>query len=109
MGDKYQQKAEEKAITLNVNVDKDLQVRAHGAYIEEIINNLLENALKYTPDGGRVDLQLQRSSGKAVIHLSDTGIGFDEETQKHLFERFYRANESRCAGTVRAVDWGCRS
>ncbi|MDZ7773827.1 MAG: ATP-binding protein [Balneolaceae bacterium] len=89
---KYQQMAEEKEITFNVNIDKDLQVRAHGAYIEEIINNLLENALKYTPDGGHVDLQLQRSSGKAVIHLRDTGIGFDQETQKHLFERFYRAN-----------------
>ncbi|MDZ7694994.1 MAG: ATP-binding protein [Balneolaceae bacterium] len=41
-----------------------------------------------------ISLELRRSSSKAVIHLSDTGIGFDEETKKHLFERFYRANES---------------
>lgn len=90
---KHHQNAEEKDITLNTSIDKNLHVRAHGAYIEEIFNNLLENALKYTPAGGRVDLKLLPSGGKAVIQLSDTGIGFDPETQKHLFERFYRANQ----------------
>jgi signal transduction histidine kinase len=49
--------------------------------------------LKYTSEGGSIDLHLQRSSGKAVLHLRDTGIGFDQETKKHLFERFYRANQ----------------
>ena len=94
IANQHREDAGGKDITIQTQIDPDLQVRAHGAYIEEVINNLLENAIKYTPKGGRVKLQLQRSSGKAVIHLSDTGIGFDEETKKHLFERFYRANES---------------
>ncbi|WP_170245604.1 sensor histidine kinase [Fodinibius salinus] len=93
VADQHREDADRKEITIQTQIDPDLQVRAHGAYIEEVINNLLENAVKYTPEG-EVKLELQRSSGKAVIHLSDTGVGFDEETQKHLFERFYRANES---------------
>ena len=83
-----------KEITIQTQINPHLHVRAHGAYIEEVINNMLENAVKYTPEGGKVKLELRQSSGKAVIHLSDTGIGFDEETKKHLFERFYRANET---------------
>jgi signal transduction histidine kinase len=85
--------ASKKNITMEVNIEPDLHVKAHGAYIEEVINNLMENAVKYTPEGGQVKLQLQRSSGKAVIHLSDSGIGFDEKTKKYLFERFYRATQ----------------
>jgi len=94
----YQDKYNQENIDLQTEVESDLHVQAHAAYIEEVINNLLENALKYTPGGGAVSLELKRSSGKAVIYLSDTGIGFDEETKKHLFERFYRANESEVQG-----------
>ncbi|WP_445664345.1 sensor histidine kinase [Fodinibius sp. AD559] len=93
VADQHQESAQAKNINIQTQIDPELQVRAHGAYIEEVINNLLENALKYTPEGGAIDLELQRSSGKAVLHLTDTGIGFDEETKKHLFERFYRANQ----------------
>jgi len=93
VSEKYKQKAREKDINMNIQIDPDLQVQAHGAYFEEVLNNLLENALKYTPKGGAIDLRLQRSSGKAVLHLNDTGIGFDQETKKHLFERFYRASQ----------------
>ncbi|NIT56137.1 MAG: HAMP domain-containing protein, partial [Aliifodinibius sp.] len=100
VSEEYQQKAGEKDIDMNIQIDSDLQVQAHGAYIEEVLNNLLENALKYTPKGGAVDIQLQQSSGKAVLHLNDTGIGFDQETKKHLFERFYRANQQDVQGSA---------
>ncbi|PAU95081.1 two-component sensor histidine kinase [Aliifodinibius salipaludis] len=95
----HQQKARDKDIAMEVDITPNLQIRAHHTYIKEVVNNLLENALKYTPEGGNVELQLQRSSSKAVLHLSDTGIGFDEETQKHLFERFYRANTQDVQGS----------
>lgn len=94
VSDELKETAEEKDIDLEVSVDPELSVRAHGTYMEKVVQNLLENALKYTPAGGSISLKLQRSSGKAVIHLKDTGIGFDSETKKHLFERFYRANRS---------------
>src|SRR5699024_4854670 len=64
--------ATKKSINLKIHIEPELYTRAHGAYIEEIFNNLLENALKYTPEGGIVNLQLQRSGEKAVIHLTDS-------------------------------------
>ncbi len=88
--DKYQKNAQEKNINIQSQITPNLAVRAHGAYIEEVINNLLQNALKYTPEGGNIDLELKRSSHKAVLHLSDTGAGFDGDTKNRLFERFYR-------------------
>lgn len=91
--DELKDTAEEKDIDLEVSVDPELYIRAHGAYIEKVVNNLLENALKYTPRGGNIDLKLQRSSGKAVLHLRDNGIGFSPETKNRLFERFYRGNQ----------------
>ncbi|GAA5520265.1 ATP-binding protein [Aliifodinibius salicampi] len=91
--DGYQENAQAKNINIQTQIKPDLQVRAHEAYIKEVINNLLGNALKYTPKDGAIEIQLQRSSGKAVLYLIDTGIGFDEVTKKHLFERFYRANK----------------
>jgi len=94
VSENQRQIARQKSIAMDVQIDSDLQIRAHDTYIEEIINNLLENALKYTPAGGNIKIELQRSSGKAVLHVTDTGIGFDEETKKHLFERFYRAMQS---------------
>lgn len=91
---RYKEAAREKDIGLEIHIDPELHIKAHGAYIEEVINNLLKNALKYTPEGGSVSLQLQGSSNKAVIRLFDSGIGFDLKTKKRLFERFYRASQS---------------
>jgi heavy metal sensor kinase len=95
VANKHRENVEGKNIKIQTQIDSDLQVHAHEAYLEEVLNNLLQNAIKYTPQGGEIKLELQHSSGKAVIHLSDTGIGFDEEARKHLFERFFRSNESR--------------
>jgi heavy metal sensor kinase len=89
----HRKKACDQNIDLEVSIESDLYVRAHGAYMEEVITNLLENALKYTPEDGEVSVQLHERSGKAVLHFSDNGIGFDEETKQYLFERFYRATK----------------
>ncbi len=90
----YQSHADGMDITLETQIDPGLIVNAHGGYIEKVIHNLLENALKYTPEGGTINMQVKRSGGEAVIRIKDTGIGFDEDTKQHLFERFYRANEA---------------
>jgi signal transduction histidine kinase len=91
---KHNDTAREKNVAMDLQIDPELYIRARGAYIEEVINNLLENALKYTPESGNIEVELQRSSGKAVLRVTDSGIGFDEETRSHLFERFYRATQS---------------
>ncbi|NGP90136.1 HAMP domain-containing protein [Aliifodinibius halophilus] len=92
---KFEDQAADKNISIASNIDSNLHVQAHGAYIEEVINNLMENALKYTPEGGEVSLEVKKSSQKVVARVKDSGIGFNVETKKHLFERFYRATEAK--------------
>jgi signal transduction histidine kinase len=70
-----------------INADKDL--------VEHIWINLIGNAVKFTPDGGRVYINLAEHDGKAVCRISDTGIGIAPEALPHIFDRFYKADESR--------------
>ena len=63
-----------------------------------LIFNLGENAIKYTPDGGSVELTLERTEGRAKLCVKDTGPGIAPEEQKHIFDRFYRADPARSRG-----------
>src|SRR5699024_1182479 len=76
VADKHKKEADEKDINLGFSIDPELYIRAHGIYIEEVINNLLENALKYTPDGGTIETELQQAGDKEVFCVSESGIGF---------------------------------
>jgi PAS domain S-box-containing protein len=57
----------------------------------QLVDNLVSNALKFTPEGGSVTVRLTRTDGEAVLEVSDTGMGISAADQEHLFERFYRA------------------
>lgn len=63
--------------------------------IKRMILNLLDNAVKYTPEGGEISLRLARQNGNAQIVVSDTGIGISEEDQLRVFDRFYRVDKAR--------------
>ena len=75
--------------------DQDLSIAGDEAAIRRLLNILLDNAVKYTPTGGTIELRLQAIGGNAVISIADTGIGISEEDQPHIFERFYRADKAR--------------
>jgi signal transduction histidine kinase len=66
------------------------QIEGERDRLAQLFDNLLSNAIKFTPRGGRVDISLGGSNGKAVIEVTDTGIGISEEERSHLFERFFR-------------------
>ncbi|MCE9548087.1 MAG: HAMP domain-containing protein [Planctomycetia bacterium] len=88
--------AEAKQIALGVEpVPELLQVVADREGLREIFDNLVDNALKYTPAGGRVTVRTRRDNGQAVIEVDDTGIGIAEEDQPRVFERFYRVDRAR--------------
>ena len=68
--------------------------------IRQVASILLDNAVKYTPDGGRVTVAVREIADSAELEVADTGIGISEEQLPHIFERFHRADEARTAGGV---------
>jgi signal transduction histidine kinase len=78
-------------IELGLDVEEqEARVSADRKRIGQVVDNLLSNALKFTPDGGSVDVRLVRQNGHARLDVSDTGIGIPEAEQARLFERFFR-------------------
>jgi two-component system phosphate regulon sensor histidine kinase PhoR len=63
--------------------------------IDEMIFNLLDNAVKYNVEGGQVQVSVEKQGGEAVVSIEDTGIGIPEDEQDRIFERFYRIDKSR--------------
>jgi signal transduction histidine kinase len=61
----------------------------------QVVDNLLTNAVKFTPAGGRVDVRLFRAEGLVKLEVSDSGMGISNEDVEHLFERFFRTSDAR--------------
>jgi two-component system, OmpR family, sensor histidine kinase BaeS len=70
-------------------------VMVDPARIEQILNNLLSNALRYTPDGGEIEIFLKADGKKLLVSVHDNGPGISEDALPYIFERFYRADRSR--------------
>jgi signal transduction histidine kinase len=75
-----------------------LTVLADRIRLEQLVWNLVENGLRYTPPGGSVDIELSRSAGMSLLRVSDTGVGIAEEHLTRIFERFYRVDQARSRG-----------
>jgi two-component system, OmpR family, phosphate regulon sensor histidine kinase PhoR len=88
--------AERKQITLSTELQPDLpEVKMDRERIQQVINNILHNAIKFTPPNGRIDIKTGLKEKAAVIEVSDTGIGISAEDLPHIFERFFKADKSR--------------
>lgn len=92
----YDQRAKASGIELeNLTKDSLLIVRADEESLLQILGNLVDNAIKYTPAGGTVTVRCQKEHDHAVIEVADTGIGINPEHHNRLFERFYRVDKAR--------------
>ena len=95
--DLYTALAEEKNIELTCDAAPHVQVRGDRNLLFQAVTNLLDNAIKYTPPGGHVELTLARDGARAVLTVADTGPGIPAELRDKVLQRFYRVDESRSA------------
>lgn len=87
--------AARKDLKLTVSAGKPLSLIGDDELLQRMILNLLDNAVKYTPAGGEVSLDLVAHNGDARITVRDTGIGIPEKDQPYVFDRFYRVDKAR--------------
>ena len=95
VGDLYEPIAEDKRVTLQVEVTDEATVHGDRDLLFEAVANLVDNAVKFTPEGGRVTLALLRRNGESVIQVKDTGPGIPETEREAVGKRFYRSDKSR--------------
>ena len=86
----------EKKLSIDVNLAPDVPViRADPTRLQEVLYNLLDNAVKYSHPGGKIRLQANRQNDEVILTVTDTGIGISEADLPRVFERFYRADKAR--------------
>ncbi|MDH5219251.1 MAG: ATP-binding protein [Gammaproteobacteria bacterium] len=93
---KFQLAAKEKQIKLKTDISQQTPfVKADIALIERVLENLIENAIKYTQSGGSVELAVHEESGQVIFSVEDNGPGIPDTDIPHIFDRFYRVDKSR--------------
>ncbi len=91
--------ARENGIELISNMRDLCDTIGDGTKLQQVFYNVIDNAIKYTPRGGTVAIELTRSGKRAIARISDTGIGIPENDLPHIFERFYRVDKARSRET----------
>jgi signal transduction histidine kinase/DNA-binding response OmpR family regulator len=86
--------AEKKSQTLHASADGALAVRADATRFKQVLMNLVANAIKFTPDGGRIELEGQKSGTTVQVKVRDNGPGIPKEEQQRIFDAFYRLRQS---------------
>ncbi len=94
-----------KKLKVTKHLDK-LVLNADGEKINQVITNLLDNAIKYSPEGSEIGLSVHQEENSGVIEVKDSGPGISEIDQKRIFERFFQVDKSRKGGLGRGVGLG---
>jgi signal transduction histidine kinase len=87
--------AEDKRIQVSCAGSIGTWVEGDRARLKQVVVNLLDNAIKYTPEGGNVSLTVKAENDKAILEVADNGIGIPADQMPRLFERFFRADKAR--------------
>jgi len=91
-----QKNAEDKNIDLKLEIDDDLPlVYMVREQIKQVLINLIDNALKYTPAGGKIEVKVEKEADKVYFSVKDNGMGIPKADQERIFERFYRVDKAR--------------
>lgn len=87
--------AEDKRITLSCSAKDAVQVEGDPGRLKQVVVNLADNAIKYTNEGGKVNIRVAAVDGQALLEVSDSGVSIPSEALPHVFERFYRVDKAR--------------
>ena len=87
--------AEDKRVTLHCDTPDGVRLTGDTPMIQRMLSNLLDNAIKYTPSGGTVDVSVSEQGERVILTVRDTGIGISDQDLPRIFERFYRCDQSR--------------
>jgi signal transduction histidine kinase len=93
--DLYGYVAEEKGVTVHAGFPEELYLTADRSRVRQVLANLLDNAIKYTPSGGRIDIEASRREKEVMITVQDTGIGISDDELDNIWDRLYRGDKSR--------------
>jgi signal transduction histidine kinase len=93
--DIYEPIAENKNVALRVGATQRLTVCGDRDLLIEAVANLVDNAIKFTPEGGRVDIALLRGEDETIVRVTDTGCGISEQEREAVLRRFYRSDKMR--------------
>jgi signal transduction histidine kinase len=91
----YGYTAEEKGVSVYTGSPNELYLTADPNWLRQVLANLLDNAIKYTPTGGRIDIEASRREQEVIITVKDTGVGISQEELDKIWERLYRGDKSR--------------
>ncbi|MGN1370333.1 MAG: ATP-binding protein [Aristaeellaceae bacterium] len=86
-------------LTLRADLAEDVVLSGDESKLSQVVYNLIDNAIKYTAEGGQVSVTLRADSREATLVVQDNGIGIPEEDVKHIFDRFYRVDKARSRAT----------
>lgn len=91
--------AQEKSIDIGLTKDDHCEINAVQQEIKILINNILDNAIRYTPNGGKIDVSVFNQAGHVVLEVKDSGPGIQQNDQERVFERFYRGENQHISGS----------
>lgn len=85
---------EKKNLEIQTDIQENVRIQSDPELLNLVWNNLISNAMKFTPDGGTISVSLNADEKNVIVSVKDTGCGIDPETGKHIFEKFYQGDTS---------------
>lgn len=90
----FESEWEKKSLEIETDIEDDIYIRTDSEMLQLVWTNLFSNAIKFTPDGGKINVTLHRNKNGVTVSVTDTGCGMDENTMKHIFDKFYQGDTS---------------
>lgn len=91
--------ADQRHIRVELYYEEEVMIIGDSMKLQQVLSNIIDNGIKYTPDGGKVTIDIYKTPEHAVIKVSDTGIGIPPEDLTHIFDRFFRVDKARSRST----------